>query len=168
MKRYYVKNQVILEWYGDEILKQLARGKEHSERETAERVYRRAVANAKPGSYRRSFRNVYFALGDKEKKKPIRMKPWQQRMPGRLRASIRKMVSKYKQGGFVVMAGDFLAYYARIVEFGTKARRQKTTGRFTGMQRKGSRYMRKVIGQEKRFLLNSIRQQINALRGMNT
>jgi hypothetical protein len=164
VRRTYIKNKVLIDWYGDEILKQLERGKEHSERATAERVYRHAVNNAKPGSYRRSYRQFYVNRAGHM----MRMKPWMQRIPGRLKSSIVKLVSKFQQGGYIVMAGNFLAYYARIVEYGTKARRQKTTGRFTGSQRKGSRYMRKAIGQEKRFLLNQIRLQVSQLRGMNS
>lgn len=163
MRQYYIKNKAIMKWYGDELLKELAHGKESAERETAERVFRRVVGQTPVSQYGRSFRKTYkTATG-----KIASMKPWMQRVPGRLKASIAKKKSKFENGGWVVMAGNMLAYYARIVEFGTKARRQKTTGRFTGAQRKGRRYLRKAIAFEKSYLIKRVRQSIMAMRSMN-
>lgn len=39
---------------------------------------------------------------------------------GNLRGSIQKVSSKYKNGGFVIMAGGGQEYYSRFIEFGTK------------------------------------------------
>lgn len=39
---------------------------------------------------------------------------------GNLRGSITKVPSKFKNGGFVIMAGGGQEYYARFIEFGTK------------------------------------------------
>jgi hypothetical protein len=158
VKRYYVKNQVILEWFGNEFYKTMSDDSALAERATAERVYRKAIANAPVGNYRRSYRKFYTSKTGKI----MKMKPWQQRMPGRLRGSIKKYISKFKEGGWIVMAGDFLAYYARIVEYGTKQRRQKTTGRFTGSQRKGRRYMKDSIKFERRYLMSALRKLYRA------
>lgn len=145
------------------MLKEMKTAKEYGEKEVAERVYRRVLAKVPVGTYRRSFRRTYTTMSGKQ----MQMKPWQQRIPGRLKSSLQKLKSKFKDGGWVVMAGNFLAYYARIVEFGTKARRQKTTGRFTGAQRKGRRYLRQAIAYEKGQLIRRIREQVRFIKGMN-
>jgi hypothetical protein len=95
------------------------------------------------------------------------MKPYQQRMPGRLKASVAKFKSKYKDGGWIVSAGNYLAWYKLIVEYGTKQRRQKTTGRFTGKM-KAVRYLRKALANEKARFIRSVKQSMQTLRGMNS
>ena len=163
MRQYYIKNKAVMKWYGDELLKELAHGKESAEKETAERVYRRVLSQAPVSQYGRSYRRTFKNAAGKV----TTMKPWMQRVPGRLKSSIAKLKSKFENGGWVVMAGNYLAYYARIVEFGTKARRQKTTGRFTGAQRKGRRFLRKAIAFEKSYLIKRVRQSIMTMRSMN-
>ena len=158
MRRYYVKNQVVLEWFGDEFYKTMSEDSILAERATAERVYRKAIENAPVSKYGRSFRKFYV----NKRGKITKMRPWQQRIPGRLKSSIKKYISKFRDGGWIVMAGDFLAYYARIVEYGTKQRRQKTTGRFTGSQRQGRRYMKDAIKFERRYLLSALRKAYKA------
>lgn len=162
MRRTYIKNQVLIEWFGDELLKQIKDVKEHDEKEAADRIHRAVLAKVPVGSYRRSYRRTYTTMMGKT----VRMKPWQQRLPGRLKSSIAKYKSKFQGGGYIVMAGNYLAWYARIVEYGTKMRRQKTTGRFTGRQ-KAERYLKRVLNAEKRRFINQVRQSMQTLRGMN-
>lgn len=45
---------------------------------------------------------------------------WKSRVPGTLKRSIKSLKSKFKDGGWIVMAGSSDAFYARFVELGTK------------------------------------------------
>lgn len=158
MRRTYIGNRVVLEWYGDEILAKISKVSEEEERQTADRVWREVIRNTPAGSYRRSYRRTYVNMRGHR----VSMKPWQQRLPGRLKSSIAKYKSKYKGGGWTVFAGNYLAYYARIVEYGTTARRQKSTGRFTGRQ-KAKKYMKHVLNKERRNFLASYKKRIRDL-----
>lgn len=161
MKVSYSKNRVVLKWFGDELLKEISNVKEKDEKEAADRIHRLVLTKTPVGSYVRSFRHNYTsALGKK-----TRMRTWQQRVPGLLRMSVGKYKSKFAGGGYVIMAGNYLAWYARIVEYGTKMRRQKTTGRFTG-RAKASRYMRKALLNERARFIAKVRSSMQMLKGM--
>lgn len=162
MKITTIKNRAVIKWFGDELLKEIGSVKEKDESDAAERIYRDVLRFTPVGSHRRSYRRKYINAMGKE----VPMKGWQQRLPGRLRSTISKFKSKFDKGGWVVWGGSWLAYYARIVEYGTKARRQKTTGRFTG-KAKASRYMRKALSREKSRFINAIKKSLSQLRGMN-
>jgi hypothetical protein len=143
-------------------MKEVGRVTEKDQQESSQRVYRDVLKFTPTGSYRRSYRKEYKnALG-----KTVRMKGWQQRLSGRLRSTIRRLRSKYKDGGWIVYGGSWLAYYARIVEYGTSMRRQKTTGRFTG-KAKAARYMRKALSLERARFKRRVVQSLNKLRWMN-
>jgi hypothetical protein len=162
MKVSYSKNRVVLKWFGDELYKEIANVKEKDEKEAADRIHRLVLSKVPTGSYVRSFRPTYTSkLGKK-----TNMKSWQQRMPGLLKMSVAKYKSKFAGGGYVVMAGNYLAWYARIVEYGTKMRRQKTTGRFTG-KAKSSRYMRKALLNERARFIAKVKSSMQMLKGMN-
>ena len=47
-----------------------------------------------------------------------KFKEWASREPGRLRDSIRAMKSKFRGGGWIVLAGGYLPFYAFMVETG--------------------------------------------------
>lgn len=131
------------------------------EAQAAERVYRRVLATVPVGTHRRSYRPTYRDVLGRTR----HMKAWMQRIPGRLRSTVRKAKSKYEGGGFVVLVGSALAYYAKIVEYGTRMRRQKTTGRYTG-RAKAVRYMRRAINAEKTRFWRMVREKLRAkIRG---
>jgi hypothetical protein len=165
MQVSYSKNRVVLKWFGDELLKEISNVKEKDEKEAADRIHRLVFSKVPTGSYVRSFRPTYQSF---KAKKGIRtrMKSWQQRMPGLLKMSVQKYKSKFAGGGYVIMAGNYLAWYARIVEYGTKMRRQKTTGRFTG-RAKASRYMRKALLNERARFIAKVKSSMQMLKGMN-
>jgi len=48
-------------------------------------------------------------------------KTWKARKRGALRDSIRVSPSKYKDGGYLVIAGNYDVFYASFVELGTKS-----------------------------------------------
>ena len=162
----YITNKVIFKWYGDEIYKQIASMTEKDEALASVRIHRNVMRSVPVGSYRRAYRKRYVnARGAL-----VSMKPYQQRTPGRLKSSVKRFKSKYKGGGYVIMAGNYYAYYARIVEYGTKMRRQKTTGRFTGAARGAKanvKYLRNAMRDERRRFINEIKQSMSQLRGMN-
>jgi hypothetical protein len=164
VRQYYLKNKAVMKWYGDELLREINTGKEHAEKEVAERVYRRVLSQTPVGKYGMSFKTQLLVKSGKIKTE--RLKNWR-RFPGALRSSIQKLKSKFQDGGYIVYAGDKRAWYANIVEWGTTTRRQKTTGRFTGRQQKGKRYLRKAIAFEKSYLIKKIRQSIMMMRDMN-
>jgi hypothetical protein len=164
VRQYRIRDKILVQWYGDEILSTIQKGAEWGEKDVAERVYRRVLSKVGIGKYGLSFKTqLAVKRGNIDTK---RLKNWR-RFPGALRASISKLRSKFRGGGYIVYAGDKRAWYANIVEWGTTTRRQKTTGRFTGRQRKGSRYLRGAINFEKRMLYNSIKDQIRKLGWMN-
>ena len=88
-------------------------------------------------------------------------KDWQRKIPGALKRSVKLLRSRFHRGGWVVFAGDFVAWYARIVEYGTKMRRQKTTGRFVGKM-PAKKFMRKAITAEKRRFTYHLKKKLNA------
>lgn len=49
-------------------------------------------------------------------------KTWKHRFPGMLKKSIKMYKSKYKHGGYTVVARENIAFYARFVELGTPGR----------------------------------------------
>jgi hypothetical protein len=161
MRRTILKNKVIVEWFGDEIYKQIGQLTEQDQAVASVRVHAAVLRNTPTGSYKRSFRQKYVnTKGDL-----VTMKEWQRRTPGTLKRSIVRLKSRYKGGGYIIYGGNWYAYYARIAEYGTKMRRQKTTGRFTGSM-KGIKYMKKAIRQEKRRLIQDVKQSMTMLRGM--
>lgn len=158
----YMKNKIVFKWYGDEILNQIASMKEKDEALASVRIHRDVMRNVPTGEYKRSYRQKYVnSKGDL-----VPMKYWQKRTPGTLRRSIQRQKSKYKGGGYTVSAGNDYAYYMRMVEYGTKMRRQKTTGRFTG-KAPAAKYMRKPLRMERTRFINSFKQSMTQLRGMN-
>jgi len=87
-------------------------------------------------------------------------KDWADKIPGALKRSVKLLRSRFQSGGWVVYAGDFIAWYARIVEYGTKMRRQKKTGRFTGKM-PAKKFMRKAITAEKRRFMYHLKRRLS-------
>ena len=160
--RTYIKNKVVFKWYGDEIYKQISTLKEKDEALASVRIHRDVMRAVPVGSYKRSYRQKFVnASGDL-----VSMKAYQKRTPGTLKKSIQRRKSKYKGGGYIITAGNYYAYYMRMVEYGTKMRRQKTTGRFTG-RFKAVKYMRKPLRIERKRFIDAFKQSMSQLRGMN-
>ena len=163
MKVSYSKNRVVLKWFGDELIKEILNVKEKDEKEAADRLHKLVLTNVPVGSYKRSFRTTYKSA----KGKNWHMKDWEQRVPGTLKKSVQKYKSKFDGGGYIIMSGNYMAWYARIVEYGTKMRRQKTTGRFTGRAKKSTRYMMKAIRNERARFIAKVKSSMQMLKGMN-
>jgi len=160
MRKSLSKN-VLLEWHGDEVLAAIQSVTEEEERAAAARVFSTVMRLVPVGSYRRSYRPFYRDVRGRER----RMKAWMQRLPGRLKSTVKKVKSKFEGGGYIVVAGSVLAYYARIVEFGTRMRRQKTTGRFTG-KAKAAKFMRRAIRAEVNRFWADVRRNVRQKLGM--
>ena len=98
-----------VEWFGNQVFKDIKRLVDGSEKVAAARIVRDAKRFCPKGKWERDIytRGKYSG------------KEWTGRKPGRLRDSIRMYPSKYKDGGYTVFAGDEIAFYARFVELGT-------------------------------------------------
>ena len=160
--RIYKTNKLVLKWYGDEIMSQIAAMKEKDEALASIRIHKDVMREVPIGSYKRSYRQKYVNVQGGL----VPMKAYQKRTPGSLKKSIARRKSKYKGGGYIVTAGGYYAYYMRMVEYGTKMRRQKTTGRFTG-RAKAVKYMRKPLRVERKRFIDAFKQSMRTLRGMN-
>ena len=125
-----------MEWHAKEVLREIAAITEAEERAAAERVYKRA--------------RRYVPVGNKIVAKKPGRKIYHSRHPGRLRRSIKLKRSQFPDGGWLVFAGNELAYYARWVEYGTV---------FMSM-RKGYKYMRKSLALEKSRFTRQLRKKL--------
>ena len=95
-----------IEWHIEEFLKSMNKDfKEQIEKEAAENIEQNAKQLCPVG-------NKHYTTVDG--------KSWANRTPGTLRDSIKAYKSKFKNGGWIVNAGDYNAYYASFVELGTK------------------------------------------------
>jgi hypothetical protein len=108
------------------------------EKATAERVMRRVLKKVPVGGRTRT------ASG----------KAWTSRSPGRLKRSVRTGKSKFKDGGFLVLAGGEIPYYAYWVERGTVFTYQQRYGR------KGEQYMRRATMLEKARFIRNMRKRL--------
>ena len=94
-----------VEWYQERYTRKVRTALEDLSKETADKIadtMKRLVP-----------------VGDWERKPGA---GWKERKPGTLRDSIRVSRSKYRGGGYVVVAGGYNAYYAKWVELGAPAR----------------------------------------------
>ena len=95
-----------VEWYGPLILKQVETIAEWSEKQSAERIAEDAIRNCPVGEWERAG-SVWSVFKTNK--------------PGSLRDSIKVRKSKYKDGGYVVSAGNKEVFYASFVEMGVPA-----------------------------------------------
>ena len=130
------KGRFKIQWYGNEVLAEIAAMTADEEKAAAERVLKRARKKV--------------PVGKKIVATPFGGKAYQSRYPGRLRASLRIERSKFKDGGWLVYAGSELAYYARFVEYGTIFMRM----------RKGYKYMRGALALEKAYFTRRLRKKL--------
>jgi len=95
-----------VEWFGSINLNQVTAIVEWSEKASAERIEKEAIANCPVGDWERTGTGA---------------KTWQARKPGSLRDSIKARKSNYKDGGYIVSAGSPEVFYAHFVELGVPA-----------------------------------------------
>ena len=102
-----------VEWHGGIILKQVQAVAELSEKASAERIEREAIANCPTGEdgWGRAVSGGPKHGG----------KSWTARKSGSLRDSIKAHPSKFKDGGWIVSAGNDDVFYASFVELGVPA-----------------------------------------------
>ena len=127
----------IVEWNADSVLTQIRAMTSEQEERSAQRLLQRV-----------------------KRRVPVRIKPytpsverasdWKGRKRGRLKASIRKLPSKFRDGGWLVWAGDRLAYYARFVEYGTIFMKKKS----------GERYMKKSLFEERNYFISELKRNL--------
>lgn len=98
-----------IEWHGNAFIMEMNKlFPKEVEEKAAKNIALRARANCPVGTISRR-------VSQKGKSKD---KSWSSRTPGRLKKSIKAYKSKFKDGGWIVMAGGFDAFYAWMVEFG--------------------------------------------------
>lgn len=130
------KGRFKVEWYGPQVLNAIRNMTEAEEKAAAERVMQRAKR--------------YVPVGTKIVATPPHGKPWMSRYPGRLKSTIRTARSKFEKGGWLVWAGNELAYYARFVEFGTVYMKS----------RKGIKFMRRAATMERSYFIRQLRKRL--------
>ena len=130
------KGKFKVEWYSKEVLSAIAAMTEAEEKEAAQRVLIRARRKV--------------PVGTKIVATPFKGKAHQSRYPGRLKESLRTTRSKFKEGGWLVWAGNELAYYARFVEYGTVFMKRRT----------GYKYLRGALNLERSYFIRRLRKQL--------
>lgn len=130
------KGKFKIQWYGKEVLQEIAAMTAAEEKAAAQRVLKRARRKV--------------PIGTKIQASPYGGKAHQSRYPGRLRSTLRLARSKFKDGGWLVFAGNDLAYYARFVEYGT----------IFMTRRKGYKYLRGALALEKGYFTRQLRKKL--------
>ena len=99
-----------VEWHGEIILKQVRAVAELSEKASAERIEKEAIEDCPTGEegWGRAVSGGPKHGG----------KSWTARKSGSLRDSIKARKSKFKDGGWIVSAGNDDVFYASFVELG--------------------------------------------------
>ena len=100
-----------VEWHGTRIFKEVEDAVLGNEKSSAERIFRDAKRNCPVGEWERSVSGGPKHGG----------KSWTARKPGTLKKSIELHKSKFKDGGYIVGAGNFDVFYASFVELGIPA-----------------------------------------------
>lgn len=134
------KGRFKVEWHANKILRELESLTTIEEKAATQRIMHRLQKRVPVGTRRIR----HHATGQ----------DWRTRRPGRLRASIRKYKSKFKDGGYVVFVGGRLTYYAYWVERGTIFTYKQKFGR------KGEQYMKKSVALEKARFLRNVRKKL--------
>lgn len=100
--------EVLVKWYDKQLMRDLKPMIERMEKAAARRIA--AAAKRRCPVWDGEGRKI--SPGDDT---------WKARKPGSLRKSIRVEKSKYKDGGYIVLAGNYDVFYASFVELGTKS-----------------------------------------------
>jgi len=129
-----------VKWYAGAILKEMGAVIAVEEKDAANRIRQRLYKKV--------------PVGTQTKKKYSHGKQWQTRRPGRLRSSIRMAKSKFRDGGYIVLVGGRLPYYAYWVEKGTIFTWKQRYGR------KGEQYMKRAVALEKSRFMRNMRKRL--------
>lgn len=129
-----------VKWYAGRILKEMGSVVAVEEKDASLRIANRLKKKVPVGGRRKTS----YARG----------KDWQTRRPGRLRSSIRQAKSKFKDGGYIVLVGGRLPYYAYWVERGTIFTWRQKYGR------KGEQYMKRSVALEKARFMRNMRKRL--------
>lgn len=129
-----------VEWHGEQVRAVIAGITRDEEKAAAHRIERRL--------------HKYVPVGSTVRVTPMYGKSYQSRYPGRLKSSIRVRVSKFPDGGYIVLVGDYNAYYAYWVEYGTIFTWRQKFGR------KGEKYMKRSIALEKSRFTRNLRKRL--------
>ena len=133
------KGRFKIEWYADEVMKEMRRMTRQEYRNSARRIMQRAKKFVPVGG---RANRIGRQTG----------KVWKSDNPGSLRRSIKIHRSKFAEGGYVVLAGteEMKADHAVYVEYGTI---------FTE-NRRGFRFMKRAIAQEKAYFTRQLRKRL--------
>jgi len=128
-----------IEWYADEVVREMKRMTRQEHRNSARRILQRA-------------RKFVPVGGQSNKIGRQRIRSWKSDNPGALKRSLVIRRSKFAEGGYVVLAGteEKQATHAVFVEYGTI---------FT-QNRKGYRFMKRAIAQEKAYFTRQLRKRL--------
>ena len=129
-----------VKWYAGAILKEMGAVIATEEKAAATRILQRLKKK--------------IPVGRRTKSTYTHGKHWQTRRPGRLRSSARMAKSKFKEGGYIVLVGGRLPYYAYWVERGTIFTYRQKFGR------KGEQYMKKSVALEKARFIRNMRKRL--------
>lgn len=129
-----------VKWYAGAILKEMNAVVASEEKDASARILQRLKKK--------------IPVGRITKKTYTHGKQWQTRRPGRLRSSARVAKSKFKDGGYIVLVGGRLPYYAYWVERGTIFTYKQKFGR------KGEQYMKKSVALEKARFMRNMRKRL--------
>ena len=131
------KGRFKIEWYADEVKREVERMTRQESRNTARRILLRAKKFVPVG-------------GQINKIGRSKVKAWKSKNPGSLKRSLRIHRSKFADGGYVVLAGTGEAEHAVYVEYGTV---------FTE-NRKGYRFVKKAIALEKAYFTRQLKKRL--------
>ena len=128
-----------LEWYADEVIKAVSNMTHEEEKAAAKRIRKRA--------------RRYVPVGGRTIEKRAGVKAWKSRHPGKLKSTIRVRPSRFREGGFIVSAGNEKeVFYAHFIEYGTIF--------FHAPYRKGYKFMKKATNLERARFVRQIKKQL--------
>lgn len=109
-----------MEWHDDEILRDVDELVSGVVKEVAEAIAVDAKRRCPVGEFERD------ATWSRPGRSGARIQnaSWAARRPGTLRDSIKAVKSKFQNGGWIVQAGSWDAFYASFVELGLKTRKK--------------------------------------------
>ena len=89
-------------------------------------------------------------------------KSWKKREPGSLKKSLRIVPSKYKDGGYAVVAGNYDVFYASFVELGTKSWWARREGKeYPRRPLPEDPFLRGPVEREKRLFWKRVEQLLS-------
>lgn len=138
---------LLIKWNSQAVINTIREMASFEEQAATNRVFAEAVRNVPIGKYG-AYRYPKYRgqqAGRKFKKRGSKYRliaKYKRKNPGSLMRSIKKIESKFQDGGYLVWAGNEqrFIYYAHFIEYGTAFMNR----------RRGYRFLRKAIDKEKR------------------